>query len=98
MVSNLFILFIILKYIYIYICSHSNQHFVLLAQAPKTIKIYTNRQTLGFDDADSVKETQTIELEPKDFEEDAVINLRFVKFQNISSLVVNNNTFFSHYD
>ena len=67
---------------------------ILLAQAPKTIKIYTNRQTLGFDDADSVKETQTIELEPKDFEEDAVINLRFVKFQNINSLVVNNSTFF----
>ncbi|KAG2221370.1 hypothetical protein INT45_012416 [Circinella minor] len=59
-----------------------------IAQAPKTIKIYTNRQTLGFDDADSVKETQTIELEPKDFEEDAVINLRFVKFQNINSLVL----------
>ena len=60
----------------------------IIAQAPKTIKIYANRQTLGFDDADSIKETQTLELEPKDFEDDAVVNLRFVKFQNITSLVV----------
>ncbi|KAI7887494.1 DUF1000-domain-containing protein [Lichtheimia hyalospora FSU 10163] len=58
------------------------------AQAPKTVKIYANRQTLGFDDADSIKETQTLELEPKDFEDDAVVNLRFVKFQNITSLVL----------
>ncbi|KAJ8656795.1 thioredoxin [Lichtheimia ornata] len=59
-----------------------------VAQAPKTVKIYANRQTLGFDDADSIKETQTLELEPKDFEDDAVVNLRFVKFQNITSLVL----------
>ncbi|KAI9495195.1 PITH domain-containing protein [Zychaea mexicana] len=59
-----------------------------IAQAPKTIKIYVNRQNLGFDEADSVKETQTIELEPKDFEEDAVVNLRFVKFQNVNTLVI----------
>lgn len=62
--------------------------FFIIAQAPKTVKIYANRQTLGFDDADSIKETQTLELEPKDFEDDAVVNLRFVKFQNITSLVV----------
>ncbi|CAO3642456.1 unnamed protein product [Mucor hiemalis] len=59
-----------------------------IAQAPKTIKIYANRQVLGFDDADSVKDTQTIELTPKDFEENAVVNLRFVKYQNITHIML----------
>ncbi|KAI8985342.1 PITH domain-containing protein [Pilobolus umbonatus] len=58
------------------------------AQAPKTIKLYANRQTLGFDEADSIKETQIIHLEPKDFEEGAVISLRFVKFQNITNIML----------
>ncbi|KAI8091923.1 PITH domain-containing protein [Thamnidium elegans] len=57
-------------------------------QAPKTIKIYANRQVLGFDDADSVKETQTIELTPENFEENAVVNLRFVKYQNITHIML----------
>ncbi|KAI9306066.1 PITH domain-containing protein [Cunninghamella echinulata] len=59
-----------------------------IAKAPKTVKIYANRQNLGFDDTDSIKETQTITLEPKDFEEDAIVNLRFVKFQNIVNVVL----------
>ncbi|KAI8343396.1 PITH domain-containing protein [Chlamydoabsidia padenii] len=59
-----------------------------IAKAPKTIKIFANRQNLGFEDADSIKETQTLILEPKDFEEDAVVNLRFVKFQNIVNIVL----------
>ncbi|RCH85605.1 Thioredoxin-like protein 1 [Rhizopus stolonifer] len=58
------------------------------ANAPKTIKLYTNRQALGFDDADSTSETQTIELSPKDFEEDAVVNLRFVKYQNVTHITL----------
>jgi hypothetical protein len=43
---------------------------------------------LGFDDADSVKETQVIQLTPENFEENAVVNLRFVKYQNISHIMV----------
>ncbi|ORE11670.1 DUF1000-domain-containing protein [Rhizopus microsporus var. microsporus] len=59
-----------------------------VAQAPKTIRLYANRQALGFDDTDSVKETQVIELAPKDFEQDAIVNLRFVKFQNITHITL----------
>ncbi|KAL1931098.1 hypothetical protein VTP01DRAFT_10235 [Rhizomucor pusillus] len=59
-----------------------------LNQAPKTIKIYANRQNIGFDEADSIQETQTIELQESDYEENAVINLRFVKFQNVNQLVL----------
>lgn len=60
-----------------------------VANAPKTVKIYANRQVLGFDDADSVKETQVLELTPENFEENGVVNLRFVKYQNITHILVN---------
>ncbi|KAG0166909.1 Thioredoxin-like protein 1 [Apophysomyces sp. BC1034] len=56
--------------------------------APRTIKLFANRQNLGFDDAESIQETQTLELTPSDFDENAVINLRFVKFQNVVNLVL----------
>ncbi|KAF1799864.1 PITH domain-containing protein [Mucor lusitanicus] len=59
-----------------------------IANAPKTVKIFTNRSVLGFDDVDSVKETQTLELTPENFEEDAVVNLRFVKYQNITHIML----------
>lgn len=43
---------------------------------------------MDFDDADSVQETQTLELSESDLDGKSIINLRFVKFQNISSVVV----------
>jgi hypothetical protein len=59
---------------------------------PKTLKLYTNRSTvLGFDEAEDTAATQTVELKEKDWDEKtstAKVELRFVKFQNISSLVV----------
>ncbi|KAF2200019.1 DUF1000-domain-containing protein [Delitschia confertaspora ATCC 74209] len=59
---------------------------------PKTIRLYTNRaHNLGFEEADDIPATQTLELKPTDWNEEtgtAKAELRFVKFQNISSLVV----------
>ena len=59
---------------------------------PKTIQIYSNRpHILGFDEAEDVPATQTITLEARDWDEKtgtAKIELRFVKFQNVTSLVV----------
>ncbi|KAK5137611.1 hypothetical protein LTR08_007906 [Meristemomyces frigidus] len=59
---------------------------------PKTLKLYTNRATvLGFDEADDHPCTQQIALAPADWDPrtgTAKVELRFVKFQNISSLVV----------
>lgn len=58
---------------------------------PKTIHIYTNKQhNLGFEEAEDVPATQTVELKAGDWDEatgTARIELRFVKFQNVSSLV-----------
>ncbi|KAG0354538.1 Thioredoxin-like protein 1 [Gamsiella multidivaricata] len=59
-----------------------------IAHAPKTIKLYVNKLTLGFDEAESVQETQTIVLTEKDYEGNGLIPLRFVKFQNVTSVIL----------
>ena len=62
------------------------------ATRPKTIRLYKNRaHTVGFDEADDIEATQVIELQPTDWDEKthtAKIELRFVKFQNLTSLVL----------
>jgi len=59
---------------------------------PKVIKLYTNRpHNLGFDEADDAPATQEITLSDKDWDSKtgtARIDLRIVKFQNVSSLVL----------
>ena len=59
---------------------------------PKTLQIYSNRATvLGFSEAEDVPATQSITLRPQDWDEKtgtAKVELRFVKFQNVTSLVI----------
>jgi PITH domain len=59
---------------------------------PAKIKIYTNRaHILGFDDAEDAVATQEVTLSKSDWDSKtgtAKIELRFVKFQNVSSLVI----------
>ncbi|KAF1971207.1 DUF1000-domain-containing protein [Bimuria novae-zelandiae CBS 107.79] len=59
---------------------------------PKTIRLYTNRQhNLGFEEAEDIAPTQIFELKPSDWDEStgtAKLELRFVKFQNVYSLVL----------
>ena len=58
---------------------------------PRTIKLFTNKpHNLGFDEAEDLSATQEILLSEKDWNADGTANigLRFVKFQNITSLVV----------
>ena len=59
---------------------------------PKTMQIYSNRaHVLGFDEAEDLPATQAITLSPRDWDEKtgtAKVELRFVKFQNVTSLVV----------
>ncbi|KAI9845475.1 MAG: hypothetical protein M1837_004813 [Sclerophora amabilis] len=59
---------------------------------PKTISVYSNRaHVLGFEEAEDIPATQTITLSPGDWDEKtgtAKVELRFVKFQNVTSLVV----------
>ena len=59
---------------------------------PRTIQLYSNRaHVLGFEEAEDIPATQAITLQPQDWDEStstAKVELRFVKFQNISSLVI----------
>jgi hypothetical protein len=59
---------------------------------PKTVHIWTNRQhNLGFEEAEDIPSTQTIELKESDWDAQtatAKLELRFVKFQNVYSLVL----------
>lgn len=58
---------------------------------PKTIKLFTNRpHNLGFDEAEDIQPTQEIEIGKDDWNDNGTANvgLRFVRFQNITSLVV----------
>lgn len=58
---------------------------------PKTIKLYINKpHNLGFDEADSTPPTQQVVLTNNDWNAAGTANvaLRFVKFQNITSLVI----------
>ncbi|KAL8935335.1 MAG: hypothetical protein Q9216_005480 [Gyalolechia sp. 2 TL-2023] len=59
---------------------------------PKTIHLYLNRaHILGFEEADDVSATQTVTLQSHDWNNTtgtAKAELRFVKFQKVSSLVL----------
>ena len=59
---------------------------------PKTLQIYSNRaHVLGFDEAEDLPATQAITINPRDWDQKtgtAKVELRFVKFQNVTSLVV----------
>lgn len=59
---------------------------------PTVIKLFTNRPAiLGFDDAEGADAVQQITIGEKDWDPTtgtAKLELRFVKFQNVSSLVI----------
>ncbi|KAJ9299605.1 hypothetical protein DTO271G3_2489 [Paecilomyces variotii] len=59
---------------------------------PKTLRLYTNRShVLGFEEADDIPPVQEVTIEPNDWDPKtgtAKVELRFVKFQHVTSLVV----------
>ncbi|KAL8874734.1 MAG: hypothetical protein Q9198_006817 [Flavoplaca austrocitrina] len=59
---------------------------------PKTIQLYTNpAHVLGFEEADDIEATQSVTLHPQDWDSSTGtvrVDLRYVKFQNVSSLVL----------
>jgi len=56
--------------------------------APKDIKLFVNRGKLGFNEVEDVPSTQDISLTAKDIGENALIPVKFVKFQKISNLQI----------
>ncbi|KAJ5681951.1 uncharacterized protein N7477_001891 [Penicillium maclennaniae] len=59
---------------------------------PKTVSLFTNRShVLGFDEAEDIPAVQTVEIKEGDWDAKtgtANVPLRFVKFQNVTSLVL----------
>jgi hypothetical protein len=58
------------------------------AHAPKQLRLYANRINLGFDEAAAAAATQDLTLSAADVDGDTLLPLRFVKFQNVTSLSV----------
>ncbi|NWR50550.1 TXNL1 protein, partial [Regulus satrapa] len=58
-------------------------------QGPKYIKIFINLpRSMDFEEAERSEPTQTLELGPEDIKEDGIIQLRYVKFQNVNSVTL----------
>lgn len=56
---------------------------------PTLVKLYVNRENVGFEDADDIDPTQEIVLTAEDLKEDAApVLLKFVKFQRVRSITV----------
>eukprot|EP00397_Hematodinium_sp_SG-2012_P035076 GEMP01037691.1.p1 GENE.GEMP01037691.1~~GEMP01037691.1.p1 ORF type:complete len:164 (+),score=31.06 GEMP01037691.1:67-558(+) len=55
-------------------------------EAPQVVKIFQNKIHLGFQDAESDEPVQILSLEPEMLSGEKPIQLRFVKFQNVSSV------------
>lgn len=54
---------------------------------PSTVKLFVNRENLGFEDIDDVEPTQTFSLTAEDLRESSdPIQLKFVKFQRVKSI------------
>lgn len=68
---------------------HSIKMKAPIKHAPKKIKIFINQPvTFDFDQASAAVAIQEIECTPKDFEDDNLIALRFVKFQNVQNMML----------
>ncbi|KAJ2607821.1 hypothetical protein H4S08_004689 [Coemansia sp. RSA 1365] len=59
-----------------------------LDKAPKNIKLYANRTDVEFDDVDTAKPTQEIEMTNRIYKDGGVVNLRYVLFQNINTITI----------
>jgi hypothetical protein len=55
---------------------------------PKTLKLFINQPNFSFDQLSSTIAVQELQLNPKDLANESMINLRFVKFQNVQNLVM----------
>ncbi len=56
---------------------------------PKDLKVFINQtKSLSFDEAESFNCLQEFELKPEELKDDTLINLRFVKFQNVQNITV----------
>lgn len=58
------------------------------AFAPSSAKVFVNRTSVGFDEAEAEAGTQALELESEDVLEGKPVALKYVKFQKVQSVTV----------
>jgi hypothetical protein len=56
--------------------------------APKTIRLFVNNVTMGFDDAESLEPAQEVILTEAQAKGEEAIQLRFVRFQSVTALSI----------
>ncbi|KAJ3106151.1 Thioredoxin-like protein 1 [Phlyctochytrium planicorne] len=62
---------------------------LIIKNAPKSIRTFINQtSTLSFDEVDSITETERLELTESSYAENALIPLRFVKYQSVHSITI----------
>jgi len=66
---------------------NKNIYYTLIDKGPRTVKTFINLKTLDFDEAEDSKETEVLELTEQDFEPSNVTNLKFVRYQFVTSIV-----------
>jgi len=66
---------------------NKNIYYILIDKGPRTVKTFINLKTLDFDEAEDSKETEVLELTEQDFEPSNVTNLKFVRYQFVTSIV-----------
>jgi len=54
--------------------------------APTAVKLFSNKPHIGFQEAEDEQPTEALNFAPRDVEEGTQKPVRFVKFQNVSSL------------
>ncbi|GAA6058788.1 hypothetical protein JCM10212_001904 [Sporobolomyces blumeae] len=59
-----------------------------LKSAPKSIRLFVNQPSLGFDEAESLEPAQEVELTENQARGDEAVQLRFVRFVNVSHLSI----------
>ncbi|GAA5934901.1 uncharacterized protein JCM15063_003097 [Sporobolomyces koalae] len=59
-----------------------------LASAPKSIRLFVNQSSIGFDEAEGQDAAQELELTEAQAKGSEAVQLRFVRFQNVSHLSI----------
>ncbi|KAJ1955107.1 hypothetical protein IWQ62_005604 [Dispira parvispora] len=67
---------------------HSLKFMAPLENAPHTVRVYANRPNLNFDEVDTVQPTQVLNLTEEDYTAQSATALRFVRFQNVTSITL----------
>lgn len=68
--------------------SFSNNNASFVITGPKTVKLFSNKEHMGFSNVSDYPPSDTLELSPNHLVENKPVPLKYVKFQNVRSLTI----------